>query len=471
MLERGDHAGRLEPARRRRCRSAPTRCGSSPIVSSTRPQRRSRARRAPAPGPGGCRAARIVRPICAPIALDQVRVEARAPAQRRREHGRLPGREPGQALLVHQRRDAEAARGDDLPLAAGERAAHRAPGRPARCRTAGSAARGRRGSSSLPVRRPARRTRAGAAPRRRRRTRRPDPDAGQLGDLLAQGHPGEQVARHGPRPARRGSRQVSRCGCGGGHAPGGVGGRLAHDEFGRQRDVRALGGSPSIRRISSCIASVAHLAGSAGRSWSAAAAQRRLGMLSKPITDRSPARRARGRRRLDGRDGGDVVRGEDRGRPLGERSSSSRAASAETSGRSRRRGPASRRRRCRRRPAPARKPCSRSCADSRSGRPVEQPIRRWPSAEQVLGGEPAPRRLSESTVGRLDGPVCGSTATTGAPCGVDDRRGDEHGAVDQGAAQPRQVAPLPARRGRAAAARRSRRRARSRCRGSRRPRP
>ena len=39
--------------------------------------------------------------------LDQLRVEGRAPGQRRREGRRLPGGEPGEALLVDDGRDAE----------------------------------------------------------------------------------------------------------------------------------------------------------------------------------------------------------------------------------------------------------------------------------------------------------------------------------------------------------------------------
>jgi hypothetical protein len=51
--------------------------------------------------------------------LHEVRVEARAPGQRRGEDGRLPGRQAGEGLLVHDRRDAEAAGRDDLPLQVG----------------------------------------------------------------------------------------------------------------------------------------------------------------------------------------------------------------------------------------------------------------------------------------------------------------------------------------------------------------
>ena len=55
--------------------------------------------------------------------LDELRVERRSPAERRRVHGGLPGAEPGQALLVDLRGDAEpTAPRDPACAAASERA-------------------------------------------------------------------------------------------------------------------------------------------------------------------------------------------------------------------------------------------------------------------------------------------------------------------------------------------------------------
>ncbi len=48
--------------------------------------------------------------------LDQLRVEGGAPRERGGKRGRLPGRQPGQALLVHDRRDAEPRFGDQPAL-------------------------------------------------------------------------------------------------------------------------------------------------------------------------------------------------------------------------------------------------------------------------------------------------------------------------------------------------------------------
>jgi len=57
----------------------------------------------------------------------------------------------------------------------------------------------------------------------------------------------------------------------------------------------------------------------------------------------------------------------------------------------------------------------------------------------------APERLSESTVGRPDGPVCGSNGHDGdAVVVVDHGRRHQDRAVDQRPAQPREVAALPA---------------------------
>lgn len=43
-------------------------------------------------------------------------------------------------------------------------------------------------------------------------------------------------------------------------------------------------------------------------------------------------------------------------------------------------------------------------------------MRRWPRPIRYSVAITAPLRLSDATVGRLDEPVCGSTATTGVLC-------------------------------------------------------
>ena len=52
-----------------------------------------------------------------------------------------------------------------------------------------------------------------------------------------------------------------------------------------------------------------------------------------------------------------------------------------------------------------RKPCSRRRADSRSGRPARKPIGGGRAASRCSVASAPPRRLSESTVGRSDGPL------------------------------------------------------------------
>ena len=124
--------------------------------------------------------------------LDEVRVEAGAPAQRRRVHRRLPGGQPGQALLVHHGRDPVPAGRHDLPLDGGHRA--------------GAVRRADRGGAVRPgeLPEPVADQRLPADLRRRRvvLVRRDgtagridaDPDAVQLRELLPDGHLGEQVA-------------------------------------------------------------------------------------------------------------------------------------------------------------------------------------------------------------------------------------------------------------------------------------
>ena len=125
----------------------------------------------------------MVAPIAPAHLLDQRGVEARAPAQRRREDRRLPGGQPGEALLVHQGRDAEPAGGmicrwlratARAPIAGSDRRRAERPGELAEPVD----------GSARPSRPARRRTRAGAAPRspterrrrpRRRRAARPSP--------------------------------------------------------------------------------------------------------------------------------------------------------------------------------------------------------------------------------------------------------------------------------------------------------
>ncbi len=126
--------------------------------------------------------------------LDQLRVEGGAPGERHRVGGRPPGGEAGQALLVRDRRDAEAVRGGDPALG---------PGQGART-DVGVHGRGAEGAGQLaeaefdqlvPVvlgghlalqRGDSVAVRGGA-----------HPHAVQLGGLLLQGHPGQQVGHPG----------------------------------------------------------------------------------------------------------------------------------------------------------------------------------------------------------------------------------------------------------------------------------
>ena len=123
--------------------------------------------------------------------LDELRVERRAPAQRGRVHGGLPGQHPGQALLVHHGRDAEAAGRDDLVLEHGH--------------GTGAVGRGHRGGAEHPGELadpgieqgvPVRHGRGVVLVRHDLAARgvHADPDAVELGDLFPQGHAGEQVA-------------------------------------------------------------------------------------------------------------------------------------------------------------------------------------------------------------------------------------------------------------------------------------
>ena len=99
----------------------PTRYGSSPMVSSTRPQRASRTTSSTGASPWCTPTARMPVPIRVAISSHERRVEGRAPGQRYRVGGRAPRGEPGQALLVDQRRDAEPVGRDDRPAGPGQR--------------------------------------------------------------------------------------------------------------------------------------------------------------------------------------------------------------------------------------------------------------------------------------------------------------------------------------------------------------
>lgn len=108
------------PADSRPCTYAvpmvPTRSGSSPMVSSTRPQRASRTT-----SRTGAHADRTkVAADRRGHPPDQVRVERGAPRERNRVRGGAPRGESGQALLVGQRRNAEPVGGHDAALGAGE---------------------------------------------------------------------------------------------------------------------------------------------------------------------------------------------------------------------------------------------------------------------------------------------------------------------------------------------------------------
>ena len=132
--------------------------------------------------------------------LDQVGVEGRAPAQRGRVDGGPPGREAGEALLVHLRRDAEPAGRHDLRLRGGQRpgAEHRVDRRGAE----------RPGQLAQPVPDDGRSTAAaspvmsdwcGATPSPRGVGADPDPD--ELGELLLERH--QRQERLGPLGRRQ----------------------------------------------------------------------------------------------------------------------------------------------------------------------------------------------------------------------------------------------------------------------------
>ena len=119
------------------------------MVSSTRPQRRSRTTSSTGARPWWMPSRAHGRADPARHPLDEVRVEARAPAQRRRDR-RSPARRrarsgtprgPGRGCRSGSRRRSAAGCSARPP-------ARRRRGRPARCRTAGSAGRGRSRISS-----------------------------------------------------------------------------------------------------------------------------------------------------------------------------------------------------------------------------------------------------------------------------------------------------------------------------------
>ena len=285
-----------------------------------------------------------------------------------------------------------------------------------------------------------------------------DPDAVQLGDLLAQRscRP-DQVGDPVRRPAAPGSRQGSTVRLRSRRSRAGRGAlvdwRTTSSVGERDVDVDRSR-SPRIRRTSSCIASVAQLAGSAGRSVvSGGCAERRLGdVVEADHRQVVAAPRAPGRRpTLDRRD---APRCRWRRRSAVGRSGGGRAAGARRLGRGRRVVVADQHERLvdrhagrgqrlavallaqlRRTPGRAGRSASRSAGGRASSRCSVASSR----AAQVVRVDRRHARRAGVRVDRDD---------RRAVVDVDDRRGDQHRAVDQRAAQPREVAPLPARRGR-----------------------
>ena len=93
----------------------------------------------------------------------------------------------------------------------------------------------------------------------------------------------------------------------------------------------------------------------------------------------------------------------------------------------------------------ARYPASRRRADSRSRRPARNPMRRCPRWSRCRVASRAPSKFWASTVGSVEPPTWGSTATTGCSTrDLDDAGGDEDDPVGERAGEPRQVATLPA---------------------------
>ena len=233
------------------------------------------------------------------------------------------------------------------------------------------------------------------------------PDAGELGHLLAQRHPAQQVGHargHGGAERRARARSRGRPGCGSGPT---------YDQGGAQRDVY-LGLVLACDQPDQDVDGVmAHppdrlLDGREGRVGQ--------GGLRNVVETKDRQLRRHVQAELSGRlersQSGQVVGREDGGRRLGE-------GQQRMGGGAGRLGlePAGQEQRLvEGRPAAAcasRKPCSRSWAEIRSGRPVTMPMRVWPRLSRWSTPRRAPWRLSAVTVGRLDGPVCGSTATIG----------------------------------------------------------
>ena len=263
------------------------------MVSSVRPQRGSRATSRTGARPWCTPTARMLRADRGGHLADQRRVEGRAPGQRRREDGGRPGGEAGQALLVRDRRDAEPARRDDPRLQAGRALRHGV-------RPGGS---GRVPNTRVSWPRP---SRIELGERRHRSSRNspcigatslsvgrsPQPDAGQLRDLLVQGHPAEQVrdplggrpgrvapgARVGPVAGVRGVADVI--------APaGGVDSRTTSSVESSTR--RLCSGRPSISSPSICAAARPISASGWRTVVSGGETHRATGRSSKPTTLRS----------------------------------------------------------------------------------------------------------------------------------------------------------------------------------------
>jgi hypothetical protein len=190
VLERGDHAGRLQAAHVRGAHGrhqvgvlADGLLGAPPAGIADHVQHRRETLVCPDLAHG--RADRRAHP------LDQVGVERGAPRQRRRVDGGPPGHESGEALLVRDRGNPEAAGLDDVALHPGEHTG--ALGRLHRRGAERSGDLAESGADRLvPVERPVghvvlvrREVVAGGV--------RADPHAVELGDLLLEGHPAQQV--------------------------------------------------------------------------------------------------------------------------------------------------------------------------------------------------------------------------------------------------------------------------------------
>jgi hypothetical protein len=123
---------------------------------------------------------------------DQFAVERGAPGQWRRVGGRLPGRESGEALLVHDRRDAEPGPGNEVALELPQ------PGRAGGRIDRPGAVRSGQMTEPVPGELPQRRGVTELALQRSDRLAvLPLPEADELRDLLGQCHPAQQISDAG----------------------------------------------------------------------------------------------------------------------------------------------------------------------------------------------------------------------------------------------------------------------------------